>query len=189
MTIQKAKIEKIINAFQPISLVDIDKVKLMDRVDQKFTIELTLALKILQEAQQYYSILEIGKYRLSPYISHYFDFPDLQFFQDHHSKKANRYKIRHRHYVSSNLSFFEIKFKNNKGRTIKSRIEDTSKSTAVMQQNHFEFIQEKTGLDITDLIPTLNIFYQRITLVNHDLTERVTIDFDLKFEDQNKSID
>ena len=40
----------------------------------------------------------------------------------HQNKKLNRYKIRQREYLISDISFFEIKFKSNKGRTIKKRI-------------------------------------------------------------------
>ena len=41
------------------------------------------------------------------------------FFLDHHNRRVNRNKIRFREYVGSNLTFLEVKTKNNKGKTIK----------------------------------------------------------------------
>jgi hypothetical protein len=159
----------------------------MDRIDHKFTLELDTALEILKQSASYYSILEVGDYRLSPYISKYYDFADYKLFYDHNAHKANRYKIRHRYYVSSNLSFFEIKYKDNKGRTYKSRIADGVHSPVLDNNSCTDFISQKTGLDTSKLASVLDISYNRVTLINRDLTERVTLDFDLCFKDDDQS--
>lgn len=183
---QSEELRQVIAKYSTVGLAELDKVKLMDRVDQKFTIGLSQILEILKKAQKNYYMLEVGGFRLSPYISKYFDNEDYKFYYDHHSKKANRYKIRHRHYQSSALSFFEVKFKDNKGRTKKTRILDPQNNSENINTSGKAFIETQTGLEINHLKPVLDIIYQRLTLVNEDYTERVTIDFDLQFKDEHK---
>jgi hypothetical protein len=182
---QKMCLTNVLKNYSTVSLEQIDSVKLMDRVDRKYTLQLYAALEMLQEAQKYYSVLEVDGYRLSPYISQYYDSSDYSFYHDHHSKKANRYKIRHRFYESSNLSFFEIKCKDNKGRTTKSRVRDYNNNATVFDEKSIDFIKQKTGVDATTLSTVLGIKYNRVTLVNHNFTERVTMDFELKFNDSD----
>jgi hypothetical protein len=186
-SLHNKKLEKTLGIFNTLSLSQIDKVKLMDRIDHKFTLEIDIALDLLRQSAKFYSVLEVGNYRLSPYISQYYDFADYKLFYDHNAHKANRYKIRHRYYASSNLSFFEIKYKDNKGRTFKSRIADELNSPTLKKNSYTEFIFQKTGLDTSKLKSVLNIAYNRVTLINQDLTERVTLDFDLCFKDSDQT--
>jgi hypothetical protein len=186
---QKMCLTNVLQNYNTVSLEEIDSVKLMDRVDRKYTLPLYTALELLQEAQKHYAVLDVDGYRLSPYISQYYDSPDYSFYYDHHSKKAHRYKIRHRFYESSKLSFFEIKCKDNKGRTTKSRVRDYENNAAVFDEKSIEFIKQKTGVDATTLSTVLGIKYNRVTLVNHNFTERVTMDFELKFNDSDTDFD
>ena len=47
---------------------------------------------------------------------------DFDLYHRHHIGRSNRFKVRSRRYVESDLCFFEVKYRNNKGRTIKNRI-------------------------------------------------------------------
>ncbi|MGK0412641.1 MAG: hypothetical protein ACJA1B_000839 [Polaribacter sp.] len=52
----------------------------------------------------------------------YFDNFKVKFYFDHHNGRVHRTKIRQRKYVDSDLTFLEVKQKNGKGETNKSRI-------------------------------------------------------------------
>jgi len=108
-------------------------------------------------------------------------------FTAHHNGKLNRYKIRRRSYVLSGISFLEVKFKNNKGRTIKKRIQtDFGKDGFNDTEN--AFIWDITPFTADDLSPSLNNSFSRITLVNKNFSERCTIDFNLNFKSGYKQM-
>jgi hypothetical protein len=173
-------ISKILNAFKPISLEEMDDVKLLDRTDTKFVFNVAHLPALLERSLNAYRILEVSGMRLSRYETLYFDTENFELYNRHQSKKLNRYKIRIRNYVDSAISFFEIKFKNNKGRTIKQRIKIKNESNT-LEENAAEFLREKTSIDPSSLQPKLWVDYGRITLVNIETKERVTIDLDLQF--------
>src|SRR5262245_39433091 len=106
----------ILNSFDPISLPEMENVKLMDRLDAKFTFRVDQLGAILQEIRPHYRLLEVGGIRANRYETVYFDTENLLLYSKHHAGKFTRYKIRFRKYVDSGLCFFEIKAKNNKGR-------------------------------------------------------------------------
>jgi hypothetical protein len=174
------RITKILNTFKPISLEEMDDVKLLDRTDTKFVFSLSHLPSLLERSLDEYRILEVNGIRMSRYETLYFDTEDFQLYNKHQNRKLNRYKIRIRKYVDSTLSFFEIKFKNNKGRTIKQRIKIKSESD-LLEGTTGAFLKDKTNIDPETLGPKLWVDYSRITLVNIATQERVTIDLDLKF--------
>ena len=173
-----------LNTFEPIHLEQMDRVKLMNRVDTKFALDIKVLAEILPDLAQNYFVLEINTIRIPSYQSQYFDDNKLSFYSAHHSGRPNRYKVRIRKYVESNLLFLEIKHKF-KGRTIKKRIEvDDFKSTFSSDMN--KFIADNSITKST-LLPTLENSFHRITLVNKTRNERLTLDFDLKFTREDSS--
>ena len=112
----------ILNSFEPIALDKMDKVKLMDRIDSKYMFTLQMLPGILEASKTHYYVTSINDQRYSSYESVYYDTDDYSLYHQHHSGKLNRCKIRQRTYTESKLNFLEIKFKNNKGRTTKTRI-------------------------------------------------------------------
>src|SRR4051812_12077582 len=112
----------ILREFSPITLEEMDEVKLQDRTDTKFVFAAKLLPSILEKLSKDCKVLEVNGIRLSRYETLYYDTDDFLLYNMHQNRRANRYKIRTRKYVESDLNFFEIKFKNNKGRTIKERV-------------------------------------------------------------------
>jgi hypothetical protein len=150
----------------------------MNRKDTKYFFGNNKLLSILTELQPDYRILEIDGNRVFSYKNIYFDTSDFLLYQQHHNQRVNRYKIRVRQYVESRLNYLEVKFKNNTGRTIKSRIQvpefsDTLSDTAR------EFLRENTPFNPDHLKQTLYNEFRRFTLVNVNLRERATIDSNL----------
>jgi hypothetical protein len=180
-------IDPILNTFEPVSLEEMDHVRLMNRWDTKFALSAVRLPEILESLTNDYRILVIGKARAHPYESLYFDTDNFRMYTDHHSGKASRYKIRARKYVETNLRFLEIKFKNNKGRTIKSR-SPFQESAETLNEPLKHFLEEKSGFKAADLSPKLLSSYTRITLVSKHSQERLTIDTNLQFKNEKVDI-
>ena len=81
----------ILNTFSPISLAEMDRVKLMNRIDTKFAFRIGLLEELLHELKSEYKILEINTIRTPKYESLYFDDEIFSFFQDHHKGKTDRF--------------------------------------------------------------------------------------------------
>lgn len=180
-------IKTIISQFKKVSLSDLDKVELMNRVDLKFCFHISHAHKVFELIQDNYSALEIDGETIFPYYNTYFDTVDNQMYLNHHNGKLNRYKIRVRQYNQTNVSFLEIKFKNNKGRTIKKRVV-RNEFHAPFNHAEREFIQRITPYSGEQLRPIIANSFHRITLVNNSFTERVTIDFAPGFKNENSEV-
>jgi hypothetical protein len=174
-------IQEILDKFSPITLEEMDEVSLQNRTDTKFVFTSRHLPSIFEKLSGEYRILEVQNLRLSRYETLYYDTEDFQLYKAHQNGKANRYKIRARKYVESGLHFFEIKFKDNKGRTIKERVK-IKKIKDTLNNKASAFLQERTSFEPSSLEPKLWVNYSRTTLVNTFTKERVTIDSDLSFE-------
>lgn len=175
---------KILEEFDPISLKEMDSVKLMDRTDTKYTFNRAQFNDVLKEILQYYRVLEIEGKRVSRYKTLYYDTSEYSLYTRHHNGELNRYKIRHRTYVESGIGFLEVKFKSNKGRTVKDRIK--KKDVPFCWENETEvFLKDMLPFDPHTLKPVIWVNYSRLTLVNKTSAERLTIDLDLEFEQGN----
>jgi hypothetical protein len=186
---------KILEQMPPIHLHEMQNIRLMDRIDSKFTPQIQLLPQLLKTAALYYNVQIINKKYISSYATQYLDTPALEFFAMHANGNPNRQKIRIRSYLDSNISFLEIKNKNHKGRTRKIRIPvKTSRIQTISDLNtHLAFLNKHAILDAERLEPVLTATFDRITLVNPNLPERVTIDLNLAFFNhrtgQQKTID
>jgi hypothetical protein len=183
MLLHTDTIQDFVSYYDPITLKQMDSVKLMDRTDTKFVFHHHLLIPLLEKLKADYFILDVNGARISRYETLYYDTDDFALFQKHQCKGLNRYKVRSRKYIESNISFFEVKFKNNKGRTKKERI-STNQIEHILS-HHPEitaFINSKTKLKPEELHPKFWVNYSRMTLVSKDLKERLTIDLNLTFK-------
>ena len=174
-----------LDALQPITLEEMNSVKLMNRVDAKFlTNEATLRSVLRDAAAAGYRVLVTEGERQSPYDSVYFDTPQMRMFYDHHNRRLVRQKVRTRCYVHSNQVFLEIKRKNNHGRTSKKRIAIEPIETMEFAGNRdaCAYLAKHSWFTVGDISPVLETLFTRITLVNPGLTERLTIDTCLVFK-------
>lgn len=164
-----------------------DGVKLMDRTDTKYTFKLELLPQILNDLLPYYSCLQIDSKTMGRYQTLYYDTNNLMLYNKHHNGELNRFKIRHRTYVDSDLGYLEVKFKNNKGRTIKDRIKEKHPSTSFVDKA-YSFLKEELPFNPSTLKPVVWVNYSRITLVNKQSAERLTIDLNLQFKKENNTV-
>lgn len=176
-------ISEMVGRFGPISLAEMDSVKLMRRTDTKFVMPVYLLPHLLECSLPDYRIVEIKGERAQPYETTYFDTPNYEMYSLHHNGKLNRYKIRLRRYVVSDLNFLEVKRKNNKGETIKTRINPVEPADVLTSNEGSLFLKKNTPYTNGDLEPVLGNKFVRLTLVNNGLNERITLDYNLEFDD------
>lgn len=165
--------------FSPITLEEMSGVKLMNRTDTKYVISLEQLTRLLHYARAYYRVQETKAERLISYQTTYFDTTDWQMLRAHTTGRKTRQKIRVRTYIGSELTFIEIKNKNNKGRTKKKRIEVTPDCHDLFSVEAFNYVATNARYAPQKLSPAVRNSFKRITLVNNEMTERLTIDLDL----------
>lgn len=173
---------KILNDFEPISLEEMKGVKLLNRVDTKYSFNIKYLPGILNALIPEYRILAFGPIRVNNYETLYFDTKDFKLYTQHQCGKLNRYKFRYRCYKDTNITFFEVKFKSNKKRTIKERFRRDVIEKEIKGETS-EFVLENSNIDPDTLVAQLWVRYQRITLVNKKSQERLTIDLNLSYHD------
>lgn len=179
-------LEPILNLYKPISLEDMDSVTLMDRMDTKYYFHVSMLPEILHETSDGYFILEIKNNRQFHYETTYFDTSDFSLYNCHLNEHLNRYKIRQRRYDITGIEFFEIKFKNNKGFTIKRRIQNNTSEP--LNKDTAEFLKRNSPCCAEELNPVLKNDFTRITLVDYQKSSRITLDYNISFKLNDKSI-
>lgn len=174
------ELHSILSSFDSISLEEMDGVKLLNRIDTKYTFCPENINALILSLNSTYRILEIKGNRTNRYQTLYFDTPNYQLFLDHHNERVNRYKLRFRKYVDSNLSYLEMKFKTAKERTDKKR---TRKEDIEMQlsDSSLKFIEKHLKRAAPDFVPVLWNSFMRLTFVHKLFPERLTIDIGLEF--------
>ncbi|MBO7307199.1 MAG: polyphosphate polymerase domain-containing protein [Alistipes sp.] len=179
-----------------ITLDQMRSVKLMNRIDTKYVISEEEVIRLLHSvADAGYYVQIIDNVRACRYLTLYYDTPQREMFRQHHNRKLTRQKLRTRTYVESSTTFFEIKNKNNRGRTKKQRTEISADQLGAFADNGDarSLLAKHSHYTAEELSPALATRFTRITLVNPTLTERTTIDCDLSYEDmrsgQQRSIE
>ncbi len=167
-----------LQTFNPISLTEMDTVRLMDRVDTKFALSIDELPGLLEKLKEVYSVVDIDGLRQPSYESLYFDDEKFSFFNDHHNGREERFKVRIRNYVESGLFFLEVKHRY-KGRVIKKR-KRLAGFEAELSPESEEFI-DSIVKEVGPLRACMMNKYQRITLVDLIRKERLTIDINLSF--------
>lgn len=180
-----------LNGMTPVGLDDMKAVRLMNRMDQKYMASIAQLEQLLMHIADGYYVQHIEGNPLAPYRTLYFDTDDLRMYTMHHNKKLNRQKLRVRTYRSTETTFFEIKNKDNKKKTSKVRI-----PISVQQFNSCldvpdvaRFVNENTPYPVSTLHQCLENSFERITLVDKAMTERVTIDSNIRFHNRATGID
>lgn len=183
--------ERYLQQMEPIALADMKAVQLMNRVDQKYLTNTDTLPRLLQMIASNYFVQRIDGIAVSDYRTLYFDTPELAMYTCHHNRKLHRQKLRIRTYRSTLTTFFELKDKNNKGRTRKTRIRlpHTLFDNPLQSVEVAQFVQENTPFKVSNLAPQVENSFQRITLVDKGMHERVTIDYNIRFLNRHTSLE
>lgn len=167
-----------------------DQVQLLNRIDTKYILKEVQLNSLLSQLAGDYFVLSIDGELLHPYETLYFDTPTYDLYLMHHNGHKNRYKLRFRKYLNSGISFFEVKIKTNKRRTIKRRVSVNGFAENLTLKQK-EFVHECTNDNLNNYLPSLRVKFTRVTLVSLKAGERLTIDTNLRYENENeeKNID
>lgn len=180
-----------LDSFDTITLANIKAVQLMSRVDQKYLTNIQRLPDLLQRIADSYFVQRIDGDAEAEYRTLYFDTASLAMYTQHHNRKLRRQKLRVRTYRSTLTTFFELKDKDNKGKTRKTRI--------AIPPQHFDgalalpevagFVNSSAQFPIDSLVPQLENSFRRITLADKGLHERVTIDYGIRFRNRQTGLD
>lgn len=185
--------QDILSSYTPITLEEMSGIRLMNRTDTKFVTTIDNLRRLLIMARDEYRVQEVKGMRNIPYYTLYFDTVDYDMYCDHVHGHTGRQKVRIRSYVNSGLNFLEVKTKDNHKRTRKERIvvdeftpDSQTDEMEFMKQWHgsmkyYRFLSEKLKYSPRLLRKAIENRFNRITLVNNNKTERLTIDTSLQF--------
>ena len=167
--------------------LDLDRiaaVRLMNRVDTKYLVDERRCMELLEMAADQYYVQIIDDCRACRYATLYYDTPQWDMYHLHHNRRLTRQKIRTRTYVETGVTYLEVKNKSNKGRTHKRRmaLDRSLFAAAATDTAAADFLRREARYAPEALSPSLATRFVRVTLVNHAMTERLTIDFDLHFD-------
>ena len=167
-----SEIAPILQSFETLTLEELESANMLERKDLKFVFPVDRAKEVVEKMLGHYRVLEVKGYRYTDYETVYYDTNSFKFYFQHHNDNLNRVKIRTRRYVQSDITFYEIKSKNNKGWVSKERIPAESLFLDINKVYGHEFGEH--------LEPKLKIDYVRMTFLSNDGDEKLTLDFNLK---------
>ncbi|NOT25472.1 MAG: polyphosphate polymerase domain-containing protein [Acidobacteria bacterium] len=153
---------------------------LQQRVDRKYLLRVSDLEPLLRQLQSSHLAFRAGRTLWARYESVYFDTPDRDLYHAHRRGLRPRYKVRIRHHVDRQLTFLEVKRKDQNGRTVKLR-HPLSFLHDGLGTAERQFIEDHSPIDASRLIPIVSSSFRRLTLVGRLIHERVTFDRDLLF--------
>ena len=174
-------VDGLLTRFEAATLGHLEAVALLDRTDRKYLLTAPQLRPVLASLADDYLVLEIDRVRRHRYRTLYFDTPAFELFRRHHAAAARRHKVRSRTYVDTGLSFFEVKGKDARGRTVKHRLRTDALVTR-LGPPEVAFVAAHAPVPPDALEPKLWNAFERITLVGRRRPERLTIDLGLTFE-------
>lgn len=185
MKISPSGIRSLATELVPFERITLDELKnsdaqLLNRQERKFLMTRDQFSELLTVLTGSYRVFEVNNARMSGYSTEYYDTDSFLTYLQHHNGKANRYKLRVRHYLSSGDSYLEIKEKKNTGRTTKKRIR-VENDAALSEPKPEAFLAKVFPYDYRTFHPVLTTDYTRVTLVARDHPERITFDLNLSF--------
>ncbi|MGN0233858.1 MAG: polyphosphate polymerase domain-containing protein [Bacteroidaceae bacterium] len=181
------RIYQLLSRLEPITLEQMSGIRLMNRTDTKFVTSKEKLIRLLEMAEGKYYAQSIDGNMIARYMTTYWDTDDHLFYNEHHNGRSPRQKVRVRTYMDSDITFLEVKTKNNHGRTKKKRVEVPCQQISSENGNE-EFLQGLVHKGLEDIHPTVRNQFRRITLVNYGKTERLTIDFDVNFHNEETGL-
>lgn len=185
--------EQKLATFKKIDLKGLNSIGLMKRYDTKFIFNRNMLPFVIDHLHRDYAILEMENKCAFDYRTLYYDTEDMLFYRLHHDQRVNRYKVRCRNYVDTEKCYVEVKYKNNKKKTIKNRLllndkfisPELSNASRDFARNCFSNGYRNA---VDAIKPVLWVAYRRMTFANPSNHERITIDVDLRFNGNRHDI-
>lgn len=165
-----------------ISLEELNEIaELHTRSERKYVVDDATLGRMLGAQHDDVAVLDVDGRREFTYESVYFDTADLDLYRAAATGRRRRFKVRTRVYVDSGIAMLEVKTKDGRGKTVKTRLEYDPDDQAVLTPAGKRFVDdivEQPGFADT-LSPALKTHYMRTTLIDLPLGTRATIDREL----------
>lgn len=166
--------------FSPASPELLARRTLQRRADSKFVLRTSALAEVFDTLTSDYLVVLAAGQQIATYNTLYFDTADLACYHDHRRGRRLRQKIRIRHYPERQVSFLEIKSKRNSALTVKHRRKRAYEDSELTADD-LAFIEPHLRFPAARLRPGVWTNFRRVTLLNANLPERVTIDLQLEF--------
>ena len=174
-----------------------EKAAMQTRVDRKYIVDADYAASILAELPaDEAAVLEIDGQREFAYDSVYFDTPDLVSYKASAIGSCNRFKVRTRSYLDSDLSFLEVKTEGAREFTVKERIPYSIENRDMLTAEGKEYVatalEQLMDASVDDLEPVVRTGYRRTTVYlpqseQNPVDSRLTIDTSLTWTPLSES--
>ena len=184
--------------WQSISLDELnEKAAMQTRVDRKYIVDADYAASILAELPaDEAAVLEIDGQREFAYDSVYFDTPDLVSYKASAIGSRNRFKVRTRSNLDSDLSFLEVKTEGAREFTVKERIPYSIENRDILTAEGKEYVatalEQLTDASVDDLESVIRTGYRRTTVYlpqseQNPVDSRLTVDTSLTWTPLSES--
>lgn len=174
-------------AFGPVAPELLARRDLLQRTDTKYLLSRRMLPQLLGYLERDYRVLHAGNQPSALYLTQYLDTPAFELFHDHRRGKRLRFKVRVRHYPDRRLTYLEIKGKGGAAGGTRKWRRSLDYLCDELTHDDLRFVSEQVPFDPAYLVPSLSNQFRRITLVGVDLPERITLDMDLKFQNDASS--
>ena len=152
--------------------------KLQTRIDRKYIVTPEICNALLSGTGVNCKVLDINGQRSTLYQSTYFDTPKLDLYKAAAYRRRPRFKARTRYYQQTNTAMLEVKTKDGRGKTVKTRTQYDPETLHSLNDQGRQFINtivEEKEI-VKDLRRTLTTNYQRTTIVDLATQTRITCD-------------
>ncbi|MDR2896871.1 MAG: polyphosphate polymerase domain-containing protein [Propionibacteriaceae bacterium] len=171
-----------------VSLTELNqRAALLARTDRKYMLTIDRARALLADLPEGAKVLDIAGQRQFHYQSVYYDTGDFLCYQLAAHQRRHRFKVRARRYCDSGEQWLEVKTRGLRGQTVKDRLPigqaqiDRPTGLAIEGAGRRDWVATTLagrgveGAPVDRLVPTLQVDYDRITLLLPD-GSRCTID-------------
>jgi len=168
-----------VEEFPAIDLACLGATSVGRRRDRKYILNESGARSLMAELPSTTMALCVDGSREFGYESMYFDTGDLMCFNLAAKGRRRRFKVRTRHYLTTDEQWLEVKTRGPRGLTLKDR----TRFDGSLDPQWVEMVLATHGISpvpAENLVPTSDVSYTRSTLVLPDFS-RVTIDRDLRW--------
>lgn len=173
--------QALLGRFETVGLSQVANSATSNRIDTKFALREESVFEVLNDLKDECRILDVDGQKFSTYRTQYFDTESYALFRRHHAGRSNRYKVRARTYLNTQMSYVEIKRRTPAGMTTKVRRPTEQFETRLTAASR-EFIDTHCSIGASELMPMLLNSFDRICLVSKNASERLTIDLNVEIE-------
>lgn len=171
--------QSLVGGLDPISLAEVGaRAALERRIDRKYIVDWDCVAAMVAALKDTHAVLEIDGRRSFGYATEYYDSETLGSYRAHVQRRRRRFKARVREYTDTGYRRIEVKLKGRRGETVKRWTDEPIE----LRDYARETIAREYGQEVAEIAPALRVSYRRTTLVARESAERVTIDYDLRFQ-------